>query len=94
MDTPTSNTSTLWQERNIQNRLVVAQAETDFSWVQQSLNTPKVPIEVVSHDSDSIDLEKCRDGGTARKPCTFENTSSSTDAKSAAGIKYKDVGVT
>ena len=88
-DTPTSNTSTLWQDR-----LVVAQAENDFGQVQQSLNTPKVPNKVVSHDSDSIDLEKGHDGDRQETFDLREYLTSSNDANSAAGIKHKHVGVT
>ena len=93
-DTPTSNTSTLWQERDVQDRLVVTQAENDFGRVQQSLNTPKVPNKVVSHDSDSIDLEKGHGGDRRETFDLREYLTSSNDANSAAGIKHKHVGVT
>lgn len=93
-DTPTSNASTLWQGRNIQDHVVVAQAETDFGLVEQSLNTPKVPNKVVSNDSDSIDPEKGRDGDRQETFDLREYLTSSNDANSAAGIKHKHVGVT
>ena len=88
-DTPTSNTSTLWHERDAHDHVVVAQAENDFGRVQQSLSTPD---KIASRDSDSVDLEKGRDHRE-----TFdlrEYLTSSNDANSAAGIKHKHVGVT
>ena len=93
-DTPTSNASTLWQGRNIQDHVVVAQAETDFGLVEQSLNTPKVPNKVVSRDSDSIDLEEGRDKDRQETFDLREYLTSSNDANDAAGIKHKHVGVT
>ena len=92
-DTPTSNTSTLWQKRDIQ-ELVVAHAENDFGRVQQSLNTPKVANKLVSHDLDHLDLEKGRDGDRQETFDLREYLTSSNDANSAAGIRHKHVGVT
>ena len=93
-DTPTSNTSTLWQGRNIREEVVVAQAEADFSLVEQSLNTPKVPDNVVAHNPASIDLEKGHDGDRQETFDLREYLTSSNDANSAAGINHKHVGVT
>ena len=93
-DTPTSNASTLWQERNIQDHVVVAQAESEFGRVQRSLSTPKAPIRVVSHGPDSTDLERCHDEDRQETFDLREYLTSSNDANSAAGIKHKHVGVT
>ena len=93
-DTPTSNASTLWQGRNIQDHVVIAQAENDFGLVEQSLNTQKVLDKVVSHDPGSIDLEKGHDGDRQETFDLREYLTSSNDANSAAGIKHKHVGVT
>ena len=93
-DTPTSNTSTLWQEHNTQDRVVVAQAENEFGRLQRSLSTPKAPNKIVSSDPDSLDLEKGRDGDRQETFDLREYLTSSNDANSAAGIKHKHVGVT
>ena len=90
-----SNASTLWQGRDAaQDHVVVAQAENDFGRVQRSLGTPKVSEKVVSGDSDSIDLEKGRNGDRQEAFDLREYLTSSNDANSAAGIKHKHVGVT
>ena len=86
--TPASDSPTL------QGHVVVAQAEDDFSRVQQSLHTPKVVDKVPHQDSGSTDLEK---GHVEDRQETFdlrEYLTSSNDANSAAGIKHKHVGVT
>jgi hypothetical protein len=93
-DTPISNTSTLWLERDVQDHVVVAQAETDFGQVQESLNTPKVASKVALRGSSSIDLEKGHDGDRQETFDLREYLTSSNDANSAAGIKHKHVGVT
>jgi len=93
-DTPTSNASTIWQERNIQDHVVVAQAENEFGRLQRSLSTPKTPNKVVPHTPDSADLEKGHDGDRQESFDLREYLTSSNDANSAAGIKHKHVGVT
>jgi len=93
-DTPTSNASTLWQERNARDHVVVAQAENEFGRLQQSLGTPKTPNKVASRGPDSADLEKGRDGDRQETFDLREYLTSSNDANSAAGIKHKHVGVT
>jgi len=93
-DTPISNTSTLWHDRDIQDRVVVAQAENDFSRAQQSLETQKVSADVTFRDSSPVDLEKGHDGDRQETFDLREYLTSSNDANSAAGIKHKHVGVT
>ena len=93
-DTPASNTSTLWQERETQDHVAVAQAEDDFGRTQQALNTPKVADKLASRGPDSLDLEKGRDGDRQEIFDLREYLTSSNDANSAAGIKHKHVGVT
>jgi len=88
-DTPRSDTSTLWQEHHIHDRVIVPQAEDDFDRVQQSLRTPKAVEKGVSHGA--VDLEKGRDEETFD---LREYLTSSNDASSSAGIKHKHVGVT
>ena len=90
-DTPGSNTSTLWQECETQDHVVIAQAEDDFDRTQQSLN---VADKLPSRGPDSIDLEKGRDGDLQETFDLREYLTSSNDANSAAGIKHKHVGVT
>ena len=92
-DTPTSITPTLQQGRDAQDHVVVAQAENDFDRVQRSLSTPKAANKV-SHDSSSIDLEEGRDGDRQGAFDLREYLTSSNDARSAAGIRHKHVGVT
>lgn len=86
-DTPVSDASAVWQDHGLRGHVVVAQAEDDFSQVQQSLRTPRV-------DSSSVDLEKGRDGTRQETFDLREYLTSSNDANSAAGIKHKRVGVT
>ena len=74
--------------------MAVAQAENDFVRVQRSLSTPKVPSKLVSHISDSVDLEKGRNDDHQETFDLREYLTSSNDANSAAGIKHKHVGVT
>ena len=93
-DTPTSNASTLWQGRDIQDHVVVAQAEDDFGQVQQSLSTPKAAGRVAFRDSSPIDLEKGHEEDRREAFDLREYLTSSNDANSAAGIKHKHVGVT
>ena len=93
-DTPTSNTSTLWQERNSQDHVIVAQAESEFGQVQQSFNTPKAVSKVAFRDPGSVDVEKGHDGDPQEAFDLREYLTSSNDANSAAGIKHKHVGVT
>lgn len=93
-DTPRSNTSTLFQDRGIRDRVVVAQAENDFGQVQQSFETPKVSADVTFRDSSPDDLEKGHDGDRRETFDLREYLTSSNDANSAAGIKHKHVGVT
>ena len=90
-DTPVSNTSTLWQGPDIQAHVAVAQAEHDFSHIQQSLNASSVLDKVVQ---GSIDLEKGQAGDRQGTFDLREYLTSSNDANSAAGIKHKHVGVT
>jgi len=93
-ETSTSDTLTLWQERDVRDRVAITQAKTDFGRVQHSLNTPAVADAVVSYDLDSVDLEG---GRNLDHQVTFnlrEYLTSSNDANSAAGIKHKHVGVT
>ena len=52
-----SSTLKLWQEHDVRDRVAIAQEEYGFGQVQQSLNTPRVVNEVVSHDVDYVDLE-------------------------------------
>ena len=93
-DTPTSNTSTLYHDRDIRDRVVVAQAETDFGQIQQSLATPKVSADVTFRDSSPVDLEKGNDEDRQEMFNLREYLTSSNDANAAAGIKHKHVGVT
>jgi len=93
-DTPVSTTSTLWQDHNIRDHVVIAQAENDFSRVQQSLSTPKVADKTPLRDPSPFDLEKGRDGDRQETFDLREYLTSSNDANSAAGIKHKHVGVT
>jgi hypothetical protein len=86
---PPSNTSTLWQDH-----VFVAQAEGDFSRVEQSLQTPRVAEKVVQRDSGSTDLEKGHDEERQETFDLREYLTSSNDANSAAGIKHKHVVVT
>ena len=74
--------------------MAVAQAENDFGRVQQSLNTPKASDDVTYRDSKPIDLEKGYDEDRQETFDLREYLTSSNDAKSAAGIKHKHVGVT
>ena len=83
-----------WQERDAQDYVVVAQAENDLGRVQRSLSTPKAPEKAVVRDSDSIDLEKGRNGNRQETFDLRGYLTSSNDATSAAGIKHKHVGVT
>lgn len=89
-DTPTSITPTLRQGYGTQDHVVVAQAENDFGRVQRSLSTPKVADKAASKDLGSIDLEE----GPQETFDLREYLTSSSDAKSAAGIRHKHVGVT
>jgi len=66
-ETPGSSTPTLWQEHHVRGRVAIAQAESCFGQVYQSLDTPRVVNEVTSHDSD------CWPG--RRRRSTFRNTS-------------------
>lgn len=93
-DTPISTTSTLWQNRDLSGNLIVAQAEDDFSRVQQSLHSPKPPEKVPHQDSSSTDLEKGQDGNRQGDFDLREYLTSSNDANAAAGIRHKHVGVT
>jgi hypothetical protein len=93
-DTLKSGTSTLWQEYDVQDHVVVAQAENDFGRVQESLNTPKVHNKVAPHDPDAINLERGRDGDRQETFDLREYLISSNDENSAVGIKHKHVGVT
>lgn len=95
-DTPISNTSTLLQNHDLQGHVAVAQAEDDFSRLQQSLHTPKAADKTthISDHSDSIDLEKGHDENRQETFDLREYLTSSNDANSAAGIKHKHVGVT
>ena len=94
-DTPTSITSTLGPVHGARNHLVVAQAETDFDHLQQSLSTPKVDNNKTTfRQPGSIDLEKGRDRAHQDTFDLREYLTSSNDANSAAGIKHKHVGVT
>lgn len=93
-DTPVSTSSTLWQNHDPQDRVVVAQAEDDFNQVQQSLRTPKASDKDAHRDSSTIDLEKGHDGSQQETFDLREYLTSSNDANSAAGIKHKHVGVT
>ena len=93
-DTPISNTSTLWHDRDIQDRVAVVQAENDFSRAQQSLETQKVSGDATFRDSSPVDLEKGHDGDRQETFDLREYLTSSNDANSAAGIKHKHVGVT
>ena len=97
-DTPRSNTSTLHDrdihDSDIQDRVVVAQAETDFDRAQQSLEKQKVSTDVTFRDSSPVDLEKGHDGDRQETFDLREYLTSSNDANSAAGIKHKHVGVT
>jgi len=93
-DTPASDSSTLWQERDSHDHVVVTQAENDFGRVQQSLNTPNVAGKVTPRDPASIDLEKGHDENRQEAFDLREYLTSSNDANSAAGIKHKHVGVT
>jgi len=74
--------------------MAIAQAENDFGQVQQSFDTPRVVNEVVSRDSDSVDLEGGRDGDCQETFNLREYLTSSSDTNSATGIKHKHVGVT
>lgn len=93
-DTPASNTSTLWQDRDVRDHVVVAQAEDEFSRIEQSLHTPKAADKVVHQDSGSTDLEKGHDETRQETFDLREYLTSSNDANSAAGIRHKHVGVT
>ena len=93
-DTPTSNTSTLWHDRDVRDSVAVAQAENDFGQVQRSLEPPKVSADVTIRDSSPDDLEKGHDGDRQETFDLREYLTSSNDANSAAGIKHKHVGVT
>ena len=93
-DTPASNASTLWPDHDIRNHVVVAQAEDDFGQVQQALSTPKIASKVAVRDSSSIDLEKGHDKDRQETFDLREYLTSSNDARAAAGIKHKHVGVT
>jgi len=93
-DTPASKTSTLWQERDSQDHVVVTQAENDFGRVQESFNTPKVASKVSLRDLGSIDLEKGHDKDRQESFDLRQYLTSSNDANSAAGIRHKHVGVT
>jgi hypothetical protein len=93
-DTPISATSTLRPNHDLQGNLIVAQAEDDFSRIQQSLHTPKPADKDAHRDSSSIDLEKGQDANRQETFDLREYLTSSNDANSAAGIKHKHVGVT
>ena len=93
-DTPTSNTSTLGPGRDIQDRMVIAQAENDFDRLQRSLSSQKVDNKVTSRESTSVDLEKGHDEDRHGTFDLREYLTSSNDANSAAGIRHKHVGVT
>ena len=86
--------STLRQEHDVQDCVVVAQAGEDFGQMQRSLDTPKVANSVAFRGSDFIDLERGRGGDYRETFDLREYLASSNDANSAAGINHKHVGVT
>ena len=93
-ETSRSSTLTLGREYDVRERVAISQAENDFGQVQQSLSTPRAVNEVVSYDSDSVDLEGGRDRDSQEMFDLWEYLTSSNNANSAAGIKHKHVGVT